>query len=404
MSLEGKNIIMLSLFRYDAEIESTGMTVARHLADHNTVYYVDHPFTLNDALKQRNSVSFKRRKRYFSWFSDGVAETAVPNLKVVIPPLLLPINFLSEGWFYRRLLGVNEWLIRGRLRRLIKDRKLGEFVFINAFNFHYPGVADGLEAGVTMYYCLDPVAGSFDGRHGPYSERLIVKKSDLVVCSSKQLYREKLRLNAQTYFVPNAADVTHSGKALSKELAVSPKIDRLPKPVIGYFGNIEKRIDYELMKRVILMNPSLSFAFVGPRNSDVPTWFCELSNAYFPGSVPYEDMPSVIKGFDVALIPFRKDARSATVFPLKLFEYLGAGKPVVSTDFNPDLSEVTEGLVVYCSTAEDFSHAIRDALVSNTSASEASRIALAKKHTWESRVQVISELISMAWKEKVRPA
>ncbi len=401
MALKGKNIVVLSLFRFDAEIESTGMTVARYLSGDNPVYYVDHPFTWKDVIRLRKTDACRRRKPHFSWFGSGVMDTGNPRLKIVIPPVLLSLNFLPEGRLYRRLLRVNEWLIRRRLRRILRKDGVQDFIFINAFDFHYPTVAEGLGAAVTMYYCLDPVAGSFDGRHGPVSERILVSRSDLVVCSSRQLYREKLLLNPRTYFVPNAADVTHAGKAMRPDLAVSPSVATVPGPVIGYFGNIERRIDYPLMGEVIRQNPGFSFVFAGPRTTDVPDWLEALPNVFFTGSVPYGEMPAVIRGFDVALIPFRADAGSAAIFPLKLFEYLGAGKPVVATLFNPDLEEITGPLVTYCTDAAAFSEAIRAALESDSEALRAKRVALAGAHTWESRVQTISELLETALVRKI---
>jgi glycosyltransferase involved in cell wall biosynthesis len=107
-------------------------------------------------------------------------------------------------------------------------------------------------------------------------------------------------------------------------------------------------------------------------------------------------MPSVLKCFDVAIIPFRKYQDSATVFPMKLFEYLGAGKPVVATDFNPDLKNFTGDLVTYCSTAQQFSTAIDEALQGDNELLQQERIKLAGQHTWESRAAAIEDLIATA--------
>ena len=393
MKLTGQHIVIFSLFRFDSEIESTGYTLAKYLAKDNFVYYVDNPFTINDLLKRRKTEQYARRRNFFSPFSSRLIDTELPNLKVVITPLLLSINFLREGGLYRRLLKVNEYMIRLKLRRVLKSTGIQDFIFINSFNFHYPDVADGLAPGLTVYHCLDPVMGVFDGRHGIVSEERLVRKSDLVICSSRQLFNDKVKQNSHTYFIPNAADLKHSAKALDPSLPVSSLLASIPKPVIGYFGVIEERMNFVLMKEVIQSNPDKSFVFVGPTSGPVPEWYYTAPNVFFTGGVPYREMPSIIKGFDVALIPFRKDERSATVFPLKLFEYLGAGKPVVATDFNMDLAEFTADTVAFCPDAGSFSQAISDALASNTDADVAKRIALAGDHTWEKRVEAIADLL-----------
>ena len=92
------------------------------------------------------------------------------------------------------------------------------------------------------------------------------------------------------------------------------------------------------------------------------------------------------------IIPFKKDEVSNNIFPLKLFEYLGSGKPVVSTDFNPDLKEFTDETVFYCKNAEEFSGAL-DAALKDTDAQMQKRLAVAAGNTWEHRAIEIKDLL-----------
>ena len=396
MDLRDQNIVIFSLFRFDADIESTAFIVASKLAESNRVFYIDNPYTLRDCWVNKNSTSFKKRRRFFSLFSSEVIDTENPDFKVVIPPVLLSLHFLPEGFLYRLLLGLNESLIRLRIRRVLRKFGVTDYIFINAFNFHYPTVARKLSPRLKVYYCLDPVAGNFDGRHGVRSEMTLVRDSDLVICSSRSLYENKRRINPNSYLVPNAADIRHSSKALNPETPVSEILEGIPRPVIGYFGSIEHRFDFRLMYEVASAHPQWSFVLAGPVFADDLMGLERLGNVHFIGRVPYSEMPSVIKGFDVAVIPFRKDDRSAAVFPLKLFEYLGAGKPVVATDFNPDLEEYTEGAVAYCTDAKSFADAISGEMENDNPEHTARRTRLAARHTWEKRVEVISSLLSQA--------
>ncbi|GAA4443723.1 hypothetical protein GCM10023091_32770 [Ravibacter arvi] len=394
MNLWGQNIVVFSLFRFDADIESTAYTVASKLAEHNRVFYVDNPYTLRDWWVNKNSMSFKKRRRFFSLFSREVIDTGNPNFKVVIPPLVLSLHFLPEGFLYRLLLGLNEFLIRFRIRRILRRFGVTDYIFINAFNFHYPTVARKLSPSLRVYYCLDPVAGNFDGKHGIKSEAMLVGDADLVICSSKNLYAHKLEMNPNSYLVPNAADIFHSGKATRPETAVSEALVGIPRPVIGYFGSIEHRFDFELVYKVASARPEWSFVLAGPVFAEDLAGLDKLKNVHFTGRIPYAGMPAVIKGFDVAVIPFRKDEGSAAVFPLKLFEYLGAGKPVVATDFNPDLAEYTEDMVAYCKDAASFEAAISREMETDSPERVAERTRLAAQHTWDRRVETISSLLS----------
>ena len=394
MKLNGHQIIIFGLPRLDSEIESTNYTTAKLLAKTNRVYYVENPYTLKDYLRLRNSKPGQLRKGYFSLFNTSFIKTEIEGLSVIVPPVLFSINFLPEGFLFRTALKLNEYILAFKLQRFLKKYAVNDFVFINSFNFHYPGLASYLKPALEVYHCLDPLVVAFDKRHGLVSEDMIIRRSDVVICSSRKLYHDKKQINNATYFVPNAADITHSKKVLDPAQKVSGLLADLPRPVVGYFGAIERRIDYDLLGDVARKNPDKTFVLVGPVAAEfVPLWFTELPNVKMPGAVPYSEMPAVVKGFDVALIPFKKDEVSRTIFPLKLFEYLGAGKPVVCTDFNPDLEEFTGETVPFCRTADSFSAAIEHALAHNNEQEVTRRIEIAAANTWDRRVDEISEII-----------
>lgn len=396
MKLTGKTIIILGIAKFDGPFESTSYTTAKYLADDNDVYYIDNPFTWKDFFSSRKTGPFKTRRPYF-FSPDGLMSTEIGRLKIVITFPLLPINFLPEGSFYRLLLSINEGIIRRRIRRILKRGETGDhFVFLNSFNFHYPNVANGLGRHLSVYHCVDPLIVDFDRRHGIISEQILIRKSDLVVCTSRQLFEEKKNENSNTYFIPNAADLKHSSKALDKNLPVSERLANIPGPILGYFGNIERRIDFQLLNEIASRNPDKSIVLAGPVDEAyLPEGFSDMANIYFTGRTPYQDMPAVIKGFDVAMIPFKKDDVSRTIFPLKLFEYLGAGLPVVATDFNPDLEEFTAETVSYCRDVEEFNHAIIEAINTGEDAVKKSRrLAVASENTWEKRLSEFSMLIS----------
>lgn len=404
MKLKGHQILIFGLPRFGAPIEPTHYTIARLLARENEVYYIENPFTLPEYFELRKTPGYGLRKKHLSLNGHSLVETGIPNLKLIIPPIVLPVNFLPDNGLFRAVLKLNELLIRNKLKSILKAHKIRDYIFINASNFHYPTLAEGLTPKLSLYHCLDPMVSPFDRRHGVVSEDILVKQSDVVICSSKQLYEEKKKQNPHTYFVANAADLGHSSKALNPDLPVYPAIAALKKPVIGYLGEIERRIDYDLLRKVILANPDKSFAFVGPVSRElVPDWFFNAGNVHFPGSIDYEDMPAVIKGFDVAVIPFKKDEVSSGLFPLKLFEYLGAGKPVVSIDFNPDLKEFTKSAVTFCENPESFSEAINHALQTDNAEQRKNRVRIAAENTWENRIDAIADIVHYHLEQVIHP-
>lgn len=400
--LKNRVVFILSNAKYDAPIESTGYTIAKHLAQHNQVFYVEYPATIKDYYQLKESPEFTKKKELYSKNSHGILDTDIPNLKIVITRLLLSINFLPEGWLYRKLLAYNEKRIVKRIKEITKLYGIQDFIFINSFNIHYPNVGRLLSPNLNVYHCVDPLVSGYDTKHGLISESEIVKSCDLIICTSKKLYNINNKRHSNTHFVPNAADFELSKKASLAETKILPALNPIKKPIIGYLGNLEGRTDYKLLTSIAEQNPDKSFVFIGPAG---PIYQQKLkskaNNIYLLDAVPYQQMPEVLKGFDVAIIPFKKDEFSATIFPLKLFEYLGSGKPVVSTDFNLDLNELTLGTVPFCSTANEFTDALNNALTNDTEEKKAQRLTVAKNNTWDKRAGEFSELLEKYLQEKL---
>jgi teichuronic acid biosynthesis glycosyltransferase TuaH len=400
MAITGKTILFFGTAKFDEPYESTSFMMARCLARDNQVYYIDNPFTWKDYLRHERRAQFSRRKGYFSVFSDGLIDTGVPNLKVVISPPIASINFLPEGRFYRLALRLNQAFVIRRLQRILKRNKINDYIYLNSFSYNFPDVAYALKPApaLTIYQSVDPLIVEYDKRHGHISEPWMVRHSDFCICTSKALFEEKREWNPNTYFVPNAADLSHSSKALDPNLPVHPTVAALKGPVIGYFGNIERRIDYDLLHHVIHAHADKTFVFAGAMSQEwpAPEWFFNTRNVILMGTQPYDQMPAIVKGFDVAIIPFKEDTVSRTIFPLKLFEYLGAGRAVVSSNFNRDLAENTCGTVAFCEDAPAFSAAIDRALSLKGEAAEEAlkaRLAVASANTWEARVDQLTELM-----------
>lgn len=397
MYIKDHTFIFLATSKYDGPYESTSFTIAKVLAENNDVYFVENPYTWKDYLKREPLDAWKRRSKKFSYFSDGIIDTENPRLKIVVCPPLLSIHFLKEGKIYRNLLKLNEWIIARRINKVLKKKNTTRFIFFNSFNFHYPDTADYLSPAplVSVYQSVDPLASDYDRKHGVLSEEKVVRRSDLVICTSLDITKQKLKINSNTHFVPNGVDKRVLNAFAEPSLSVHPSIAPYRnKPVIGYFGNIERRIDYDLLRSVTERHKDKNFVLAGPIGEEyVPQWVYSAENIILPGHFAYADMPAVVKGFDIAMIPFKNDENSRSIFPLKLFEYLAAGKPTIVTDFNPDLGAVTGNLVSYVSNATQFSDQIGLLLGSDSVEAQQERYKLAGANTWNQRILKIISLL-----------
>jgi|GEM_PF-38124 len=386
--LKNMPVFILGLNRFDSDIESTSFNIAKEFSNENDVYYIDNPFTVRDFINLKGTKAYDTRKEYFFRNSNRIIKKDGTDINIIIPPLGLSLNFFPEGIVYRKILQLKEMIISNCIKKIIKERNIEKFIFINAFNFHYPNIGKIIKPFLYIYHCVDPLIVDYDRKHGLVSENQIIREADLVICTSKQLYKEKKKINPNTYFIPNAADVEHFNKALEIENINTQNrlLRNIKRPIIGYIGNIERRIDYQLVINIAKKHPDKNFVFIGPVEKEfIPEAFLSVPNIYLPGKANYEDLPEILSQFDIAMIPFKKDEVSNTIFPLKLFEYLGAGRPVISTNFNQDLEEFTKESVVYCSDAASFSNAIDFILENDNEEKKQYRLKIATENTWNQR-------------------
>ncbi len=404
--LTNRDIIVLALPRWDGKYKSTSLQIARQLAKKNRVLYIDNPFTFVETVRNIRSPQIKRRWRKFLPFSNGLTQIEIEGISLqnLTTPPVLPINALPEGIVYRFLAKINHRILGHRIQKAIKKLEFKNYIYINSFNFYYPDLDTYLKPVLSIYHCVDGMVRRYTLRHGPHLEKRLLKKVDLVISTSKALQTEKAKINPNSYFIPNAADFDLCSKALDERTKTPWEFSGLKKPIIGYFGNIERRIDYQLLKKIFERRTDWTLAMVGPVEMQfLPDWFTNLKNVKLFGAQPYHRLPEFLKGFDVAIIPFKIDEVSHTIYPLKLFEYLGGGKPVVSTLFNPDLLMPLQRVVYLAQDADHFEHLIRKAYNENSEMLVKERINIARQNTWQSRGEAFARLVQKWLNKKEKP-
>lgn len=230
-----------------------------------------------------------------------------------------------------------------------------------------------------VYDCMDEW-DSFPGMKPQLlvAEELLVGEADLVTVSGRRLFEKWHGRNARVELVRNATDYLHFATPSSERL-----LDEIKRPIVGYFGAIAPWFDVELLTRVASRRPDCSFVVIGGVFDVKVDSLAALPNVHFLGQQPYARMPAYLRDFDVCMIPFVVNEITAATDPVKFYEYISLGKPVVSTHM-PELEPFAD-LLYLADDEEDFLRKLDLALSEDDDALRARRIEVAKENTWPAR-------------------
>lgn len=206
---------------------------------------------------------------------------------------------------------------------------------------------------------------------------------DLVFAVSRTLYQRAATLNESAYWLPNATSFPTIG---ADEVVVDDPIAAIPGPRLGYVGQIGDRIDFELLRQVAEARPDWSIVMIGPvweNRRDEAERVGKLSNVHFVGPRPYAALPSLFALFDVCLIPHTVDELTASMDPIKLYDYLGTTKPIVTTPV-AGVERFADAIYV-ADSAEAYVGRIAQALAERDGSLAEKRRRYAAMNTWEAR-------------------
>jgi GT2 family glycosyltransferase/glycosyltransferase involved in cell wall biosynthesis len=238
-----------------------------------------------------------------------------------------------------------------------------------------------------VYDCMDHHHGFSTNEPAMLSlEEGLITESDLVLATSQILLDEVSRYNQNCLLVPNGAAFEHFR---FPPLSKPPEVFLVEKPIIGYYGAIADWFDSQLVRELALARPGWNFVLIGSTLYADLEPLQGLDNVSFLGEKPFEVLPQYLHAFDAAVIPFKKSPLTDATNPVKLFEYLSAGKPVVASD----LSELSryQGFVRLASTTEEWLAALEDALADASAERVKERVEFARQNTWGERFANIRE-------------
>lgn len=216
-------------------------------------------------------------------------------------------------------------------------------------------ISEHFNPSLIVYDCMDELAAF---RFAPPSmkdrENELFRKADLVFTGGYSLYEAKKHKHPDVHPFPSGIDTEHFSQA--RMYGQEPSDQRpIPHPRIGYFGVIDERMDLNLIEGIATRKHDWHIVMVGPVAKISTDLLPKLPNIHYLGMKSYEELPSYISGWDIAMVPFAHNEATRFISPTKTPEYLAAGKPVISTPIIDVIRQYgRNGLVNIAGTPEEF--------------------------------------------------
>jgi glycosyltransferase involved in cell wall biosynthesis len=232
------------------------------------------------------------------------------------------------------------------------------------------------------------------------AEARLFKKTDLVLSGTYSLFLSRKKLHRNIHFIPCGVDYE-----LFSSPPPSPPVELadIPRPIIGYYGMLDDRIDVDLLRFIGEKYRKWSFVMIGPVRTSFSS-VSKLENFYFLGKKDYRLLPGYLGSFDVAIIPYLLNRLTEHINPNKMLEILAAGKPVVTADI-PDIKRFYSDIAFVSKGYEEFAGNLKRALSDKRTEERINRgKKMAEENSWDKTANRIKELINKTYFAKTKPS
>jgi len=245
-------------------------------------------------------------------------------------------------------------------------------------------IASVLPNSRLVYDCMDHHEGFGNNTESVMQlEKKLLSEAELTITTSTWLDEVIAPHANRRALIRNAGEYEHFAK-------VPESIYRDPqgRRIIGYYGAIAEWFDLDLVEAVARQHPDCAVLLIGADTANARSRLEKLPNVIFTGEMPYSQLPHYLHGFDVCLLPFKVIPLTLATNPVKVYEYLGAGKPIVAVDL-PEMAQF-DGLVYAAAGKEAFLAAVTKVLSQPEPYSLVQqRKAFAKGQTWQHRAEAL---------------
>jgi len=304
----------------------------------------------------------------------------------------------------------NQEIVRGLVGPFLTENR-----FTRGIRWHYAPMArylaDLCGSPTVVYDCMDELS-AFKGAPTELvlRERELMAEAHVMFTGGLSMWLNKREFHPNCYRFDSGVDLEHFGKATRKDTPIPEDVRHLTGPVLGYYGVIDERMDYEALRANAAALPVVTLLLVGPVTKVDPADLPRAQNILYTydvdkakGGIPdwdcgkraYKELPGYLKRFDVALVPFADNEATRFLSPTKTLEYFAGMKPVVSSPVK-DVVENYSDVVRLARSPGEYVAAAQDALAAENTARARRALAKAQEKTWDAIVGQMEDLVGEA--------
>ncbi|GEM_PF-339379 len=385
-TLRKRDILFFSSDDWDSGLKTSKFHLSTRLARENRVFFINSLGLRAPTFSKRDiSKVFAKLKGYF----QGVRK--VRENIYVYTPILIPLQrFALVRWF-------NKFFLLAQFRWLMTRYRLAR-PEIWTFLPNTVDLVTKLPRRKLVYYCVDEMS-AFQGVAAQVlqaQDEALSRAANVVFAVSRQLQEQKKKWNPKTYYSPHGVDFELFNQACDNGAIEKPAdLRNIPGPIIGFYGLISRDwIDYDLIRYLAQSRPQWSFVLIGKIDRGEKEKLPAGSNIHYLPVKPYTELYRYSRFFDVAILPFNINTLTLHSHPLKILEYLSAGRPVVSVNI-PETAKYTDVIAV-ASDHDGFLRKIEDYLQNDPPEWQKARVELAAINSWDKRFDEIQNTINSA--------
>lgn len=382
--IKGQNIVCFAPSDWWGMNPSCTTHIMQKLARKNKVLYIN-PFgsDLFGASKKRITSRLFRKLKSLAKFLKRMQG----NL-YVFSPVFLPL----QG--KRSIDAINNFLLKFQVKMVCSFLRMSKPV-LWLENVRAANLLESFQPIATIYHVSDLFAEDEYTANKEVlrqRERKITQASDLLICVSRRLYEAKSAIRDNVFYLPHGVDFELFRKAANNGDNSFAELADVPRPIAGYYGTMTAYNDIELLEYCAARLRDVSFVLAGEVTGGNYEQLSKQPNIYLLGRVPYQQIPTLCACFDVCLLQWKMSKWIRFCNPLKFFEYMASGKPIVSIPID-EITENYSDIVSVARSKEEFCNAITWELNNDTHERVYRRIEAAKEHTWDNHIERLSRII-----------